>query len=125
MHLDSKYTFQIPSQGLKGSRDLKTRVVHCKRAHFDVYIGRPSKWGNPFKLKKGESRELCLTRYREWLMQQPELLEAVGELRGKVIGCWCKPLPCHGDILAELADLSSAKKPRKGASRRGCSTSLQ
>lgn len=81
-----------------------TTVVHCKKAKFDVYIGRPSKWGNPFKLRAGESRESCLDRYRKWLMDQPGLLSALGELKGKILGCWCKPKSCHGDILAELAD---------------------
>ncbi len=94
---------------------MKTKVVHCKKSSFDVYIGRPSKWGNPFKLKKGESRELCLARYREWLMKQPALLACVGELRGKTLGCWCKPLECHGDILAELADTAVKKVKKKVA----------
>ena len=89
---------------------MKTKVVHCKRAAFDVYIGRPSKWGNPFKLKKGESRELCLARYRDWLMSQGDLLSSLGELRGKTLGCWCAPLGCHGDILAELADKKAGTK---------------
>ena len=96
---------------------MKTKVVHCKRDAFDVYIGRPSKWGNPYKLKKGESREICLARYRKWLMGQPELLACVGELHGKTLGCWCKPLECHGDILAELAEKAGRKRPAKGTAR--------
>jgi hypothetical protein len=87
-------------------------VVHCRKADYEVYIGRPSKWGNPYRIKKGEPRKVCIARYREWIMQQPELLAAVGELKGKVLGCWCKPLACHGDILAELADASEAKSAR-------------
>jgi hypothetical protein len=89
---------------------MKTRVVHCKKSSYDVYIGRPSKWGNPYRLKKGESRNVCVARYREWLMSQPELLAAIGELRGKVLGCWCKPLKCHGDVLAELADAVEVRR---------------
>lgn len=80
-------------------------VVHCKRAPYDVYIGRPSKWGNPYRLIRESEREAILVRYREWLNTQPELLEAVyQELRGKVLGCWCAPKLCHGDILAEIAN---------------------
>ena len=84
----------------------KTRVVHCKRSYFDVYIGRPSKWGNPFTIGKDGSRDEVIKKYRKWIMlkNQSRLRESVGKLRGKVLGCWCSPKACHGDILAELAD---------------------
>lgn len=87
-----------------------TRVVNRRVDRFDVYIGRPSKWGNPFShLSKSIAKfrvpfEEVLPRYEAWLKEQPELMAALGELRGKVLGCWCKPGPCHGDILARLAD---------------------
>ena len=86
-------------------------VVHCKRDPFDVYIGRPSKWGNPFThLGKSAARFVVTSRqdaidaYAEWLLTQPELVAALPELRGKVLGCWCKPKACHGDILVQLAN---------------------
>ena len=69
-----------------------------------VFIGRPSKWGNPFKLQDGVSREDCLVLYKGWVTKQPDLMAALGELRGKVLGCWCKPEMCHGEVLARLAD---------------------
>ena len=103
---------------------MKTKVVHCKKAHFDVYIGRPSKWGNPYRLKDGEPRDVCLARYREWLMQQPHLLAALGEIKGKVLGCWCKPLECHGDILAELADANGNNARGATAKARPCRRSF-
>lgn len=82
-----------------------SRVVHCKREAFDVYIGRPSKWGNPFRLGPGESREAAVAKYRAWLMTQPALVAAARrELRGKVLGCWCAPKLCHGDVLMEVAN---------------------
>ena len=87
-------------------------VVHCKRDPFDVYIGRPSKWGNPFSHKDGTlakfrvaTREEAISKYRAWILSQPDLVAAARrELRGKVLGCWCHPLTCHGDVLAELAN---------------------
>ena len=82
----------------------KTRVVHCRRESYDIYIGRPSKWGNPFKLKKTDDRAILMEQYRQWLLQQPQILADIHELQGKTLGCWCKPELCHGDILAELAD---------------------
>jgi hypothetical protein len=52
-------------------------------------------------------------------MSQPALIAALGELRGKVLGCWCKPALCHGDVLAEFADAVTAKpKKAKSAARR-------
>jgi hypothetical protein len=83
---------------------MKTRVVHCKREAYDVYIGRPSKWGNPFTIGKDGTREQVIAKYREWLKSQPALMAALPELRGKILGCWCAPHPCHGDVLAELAN---------------------
>jgi hypothetical protein len=83
---------------------MKTKVVHCKHDTFDVYIGRPSIWGNPFKIGKDGDRAEVIAKYRAYIQNRPELLAQVRQLKGKVLGCWCKPLPCHGDVLAELAD---------------------
>ena len=81
-----------------------TKVVNCKSKDYDVYIGRPSKWGNPFKIGRDGTREQVIQKFREWIKRQPHLLEELEELRGKRLGCWCKPLPCHGDVLVELAE---------------------
>ncbi len=90
---------------------MKTKVVHCKKEPYDIYIGRPSKWGNPFSHKEGTqavyktaTREEAIQRYVEWLYKQDALLKEIPNLKGKVLGCWCKPKPCHGDVLARLAD---------------------
>jgi hypothetical protein len=88
-----------------------TRVVHCQREEYDVYIGRPSEWGNPFTHIKAEAtlakfvvrtREEAVRSYREWVKSQPHLMEKLSSLKGKKLGCWCKPKSCHGDILLEL-----------------------
>jgi hypothetical protein len=79
-------------------------VVHCKRAAHDVYIGRPSKWGNPFVIGRDGTREDVIAKYEAWLLEQPELLAALPELAGKTLGCWCAPRACHGDVLARLAN---------------------
>ena len=87
-------------------------VVHCKRDRFDVYIGRPSRWGNPFSHQAGTlakfrvaTRDEAVSSYRAWILGQPELLEAARrELKGKVLGCFCSPLACHGDVLVEIAN---------------------
>lgn len=79
-------------------------VVHCKKAAYDIYIGRPSKWGNPFAVGIDGTRAEVIEKYREWIMAQPHLLAALPELRGKTLGCWCRPAACHGDVLQELAE---------------------
>jgi hypothetical protein len=89
-----------------------TRVVNRRREPFDVYIGRPSPYGNPFSHKPGTlakfqvaNREEAIARFREWFLAQPELVaRARRELRGKVLGCWCKPAACHGDVIAEIVN---------------------
>lgn len=88
-------------------------VVHCKRAKYDVYIGRPSKWGNPFEIGKDGDREAVIRKYREWIVTQPQLMAAIPELRGKVLGCWCAPKACHGDVLVSLANVRD-DLPRSG-----------
>lgn len=81
-----------------------TTVVHCKRAPYDVYIGRPSPWGNPFVIGRDGSREQVVEQYEIWLRGQPDLMASLPDLKGKVLACWCHPLACHGDVLARLAD---------------------
>jgi hypothetical protein len=83
----------------------KTRIVHCKKEPFDVYIGRPSMWGNPFKIGIDGSRQEVIQKYKEMIIVNAELIKQIPlELKGKTLGCWCKPYPCHGDVLAELTD---------------------
>ena len=92
---------------------MKTTVVHNKKEPYDVYIGRGSKWGNPFTHKQGtaarhivSTRDEAIAAYREYILNGngKHLLYDLHELKGRILGCWCKPLACHGDILAELAD---------------------
>lgn len=76
----------------------------------NVYIGRQtrlisgSKWGNPYRMIDYEdNREEVIDLYEMYLAENPELLNSVGELRDKVLGCWCSPQACHGEILHRLA----------------------
>ena len=98
-----------------------TTVVRLRRKNgrvvqdCDVYIGREvrrggwdlaaSKWANPYSIAAcGGSAERAVEKYATYIHSRPDLLGALHELRGKVLGCWCKPGPCHGDVLAALAD---------------------
>ena len=70
----------------------------------DVYIGRPSKWGNPFLINAVRDRDAAVEQYAEWIKTQPGLLASIPELKDRRLGCYCAPLRCHGDVLAALAD---------------------
>lgn len=92
------------------------RVVHCKREAYDVYIGRPSEWGNPFTHQRDTladilvaSRQDAVAAYREFLRNrvrsgEPGLVEKLAALHGKTLGCWCAPQACHGDVLLDAAE---------------------
>jgi Domain of unknown function (DUF4326) len=69
-----------------------------------VYVGRPSKWGNPFVIGKHGDRQMVVTQYRSWLCDQPALLAALPELRGRDLVCFCAPRACHADVLKDMAN---------------------
>lgn len=77
------------------------KVVHLNKDSYDVYIGRPSKWGNPFSADE-YGRAEAIKKYKEYILSTTELLYSLHELDGKTLGCYCKPLACHGDVLIEL-----------------------
>ncbi|MFF2044191.1 DUF4326 domain-containing protein [Kitasatospora sp. NPDC058170] len=97
-----------------------TTVVNLKGHRDDpgfadvVYVGRPMHRGGwqlagsplhcPFRPGPDLTRAQMLVRYRAHLLARPELLALVPALRGRRLGCWCAPLPCHADVLADLAD---------------------
>ena len=76
--------------------------VHAGNA--SVYIGRPSKWGNPFTMNGEQDRERVIAQFEQYLLNSPELLAQLGELKGKDLVCYCAPKACHGDILLRLAN---------------------
>lgn len=90
-----------------------------------VYIGRDmsfyvagakgSKWGNPFKVKKLGATK-CLELYEEYVRNNKELMDHLGELEGKVLGCWCVTAEndqCHGKVLIKLLN-EKKMKPKNG-----------
>ncbi len=87
-----------------------TRVTNVKNSEYDIYIGRGSKWGNPFKIGIDGTREEVIKKYEEYLIKNKELYDALDELDGKVLGCHCFPLGCHGDILIKHLNLKKLSK---------------
>jgi len=83
---------------------LNAKQVGTRLTADRVYVGRPSKWGNPFVIGRDGARDQVIAKYRAWLMSQPALIAELHELRGKNLVCWCAPERCHADVLAELAN---------------------
>ena len=83
---------------------MKTTVVNLNNDEYDVYIGRGSKWGNPFIIGKDGSRKEVIDKYRNYILSNKELFNSIDELKGKILGCYCKPKSCHGDVLIELLE---------------------
>ncbi len=88
-----------------------TTVIHIKNAPSGwktndqfVYIGRPSKWGNPYDVSMGRTK--CISLFQDYVTSGMRLMGALHELKGKTLVCFCKPQACHGDILVALADAS-------------------
>ena len=98
-------------------------VVHHRKAPYDVFIGRTrrgNRWSNPFTDQSADtlaavrvgSRAEAIAAYRDWLtgvrsvpgMTPPRRDQIIRELRGRVLGCWCAPRSCHGDVLAAIAN---------------------
>lgn len=88
-----------------------TKLVNMKNEPYDIYIGRGSKWGCPYTIIKDrptlakeivDSKEEALSKYKEYVLGNQELMDSLDELEGKTLGCFCKPKKCHGDILLEL-----------------------
>lgn len=80
------------------------KVVNLNVEAYDVFIGRPSKWGNPFRIGVDGTRSEVIKKYRDYILKNPDLLNSLDELEGKVLGCYCKPKACHGDVLIELIE---------------------
>lgn len=94
----------------------ETTVVNIRNNLYDQYIGRAGKgqdgyFGNPFRLNPGESRGSTLEKYKKYfykrLANDPEFKRRIHALKGLVLGCFCKPRDCHGDIIAEYLNALS------------------
>lgn len=69
-----------------------------------VYVGRPTRWGNPFTVAQ-LGRVEALNQYNMWIRTTDKLkLEDFKELKGKDLACWCAPKACHADIILRIAN---------------------
>lgn len=70
----------------------------------DVYIGRPSPYGNPYMIGRDGTREEVIELYTLWITQRPELVAQLAAQKPTRLMCWCAPEACHGDVLAKLLE---------------------
>jgi hypothetical protein len=84
---------------------MKTKIVNCRKEKYDIYIGRPSTFGNPFTIGRDGDRKKVINLFSSYFYNRLDydidFKIKIKELRGKTLGCYCKPLACHGDIIAE------------------------
>ena len=101
--------YKLLENGVTCVANLKTDkqlIAWAEDRGLDEYIGRAngrfrrsaSKWANPFR---GEN---AIELFQEYLATRRDLLEQIGDLKGKLLLCYCHPEPCHGDVLAKLAN---------------------
>ena len=77
-------------------------ILNIRKTSEDfIYIGRPSKWGNPFVIGIDGNREEVINKFRTYARSKFNKSD-LEELKGKNLGCYCKPLACHGDVLEEM-----------------------
>jgi len=102
-------------KGIKTGKELykPTSIVNINQEQCEVYVGRPSKYGNPFKEDIDGTKNECIDMYRAWLMkpEQKWILDDILELDGKVLGCHCYPKRCHSEVLIEF--ILAAKNKNK------------
>jgi hypothetical protein len=82
-------------------------IAAARQNGLYVYIGKTSLWGNPFQVGWDGDLQEVVDKYRDWIKTQPTLMAKVPSLRGKILGCYCTPRVCHGNVLAELAGRST------------------
>lgn len=83
----------------------ETRVVNISVDEYDIYIGRGSPYGNPFRIGIDGDRDTVIEMYRahiEDLLRKGQI--DISKLKGKRLACYCKPQRCHGDVIVELLE---------------------
>lgn len=87
------------------SKDPSVYSRRVKHGQDVVYVGAPTKWGNPFVVGRDGNQEECVEMYKAYIVTHPWIADmAKKELKGKNLECWCSPKPCHADVLLELAN---------------------
>jgi Domain of unknown function (DUF4326) len=106
-------------QERKRESTMQTVVVNIYKEQFDVYIGRTGRgqdgyFGNPFRMGNGMGREDAVQKFQKYfadrIEKDSEFRQRVLALKGKRLGCFCKPKACHGDVIADWLNKMEEKE---------------
>jgi hypothetical protein len=97
-------TTVVNLKGHRGDPDFADVIYVGRAMHRGGWHLQASALASPFRPGPDGSREEVVARYREYLLACPDLLALLPDLRGRRLGCWCAPKPCHAVVIAELAD---------------------
>lgn len=97
----------LKERNIKGFEEWKQDPNHLYIGRWTYPTKQASKWANPFSVKK-YGREECIKKFEQHIRSKPQLWNALDELKGKELGCWCKPDGCHGDVLIKLLNEKEA-----------------
>ena len=97
---------------------MKATVIHCKRNSYDVLIDRRGPFGNKWEMKNksDEERNRVIEEHKKWFLAKMDDYNdnfrylVLARLSGKILGCWCKPKPCHGDTIVEWLNTYQEEK---------------
>jgi len=82
---------------------MRTKIINIKKYKGEyIPIHRPTQWGNPFKIGIDGNRREVINKYENYLRHNERLMADLPKLRNEVLGCWCKPLECHGDVIIKI-----------------------
>lgn len=121
MNLYARFPVSTLRLSARSEKRPNTKVVRIQRScdkvlqGCDIYIGRAcsmgvkspppqSKWANPVTVRNEGSAATAVSKYNEYILKNPVLRKDLEELRGQILGCWCHPGPCHGDVLVAQLD---------------------
>lgn len=89
-------------------RILNKRTASAAELRDAVYVGRPTKYGNPYSIGAHGNREQVIVQFQRWWYapeQEALRLEAFRELRGRDLVCWCAPKHCHAEVIAAFVNV--------------------
>jgi len=96
------------------AKENKTTIVNMRDTNaYDYRIDRKTEFGNPYKIGLDGTRQDCIDQYRRMFLYRvrfnPQFRRKILAMKGKRLGCWCKPLPCHGDVIVEFLEKISRR----------------
>ncbi|AUG88509.1 hypothetical protein PQC39_gp145 [Vibrio phage Vp_R1] len=105
--IDLAYKRGLEVHVFRYKREVLPTVVNKYKEDYDIYIGRGSFWGNPYPIDEDNPRGSTIERYRDHLRDlyrkdKVTFMNELIKLNGKKLGCFCKPQPCHGDVIVDV-----------------------